>query len=77
MKAMCVACRFFSPETDRRSRNECRRHSPEARRAERGRHDELAIGIWPAVSPDGWCGEFESRFDVEDKPSVVAMVKVS
>ena len=77
MKAMCVVCRFFSPETEQRSRNECRRHSPEARRTERGRHDQHAIGIWPAVSPNGWCGEFQSRLDVPSTKSVVALVKVS
>lgn len=77
MKAMCVACRFFSPETDRRSRNECRRNPPETRRTERGQHDQHALGIWPRVSPDGWCGKFESRFEIQQPQSVVAMVKVS
>ena len=62
MKATCVCCRFFSPKSAGQPRNECRRRTPESRRAERGRHDELGIGVWPIVSPDAWCGEFESRF---------------
>lgn len=61
MKIACECCRYFAPKTVGHQRNECRRHTPAARLANNGHH-ELAVGIWPVVSPDGWCGEFEHRF---------------
>ena len=76
MKTTCVCCRFFSPQSAGRSRNECRRHSPAARRAQDGRHDQFAVGIWPAVSPDGWCGEFKSRFSVPPIHGMSAVMKL-
>jgi hypothetical protein len=64
MNASCSNCQFFFLETNRHARSECRRRPPEARRSDRGHHDSFAIGIWPRVSPDGWCGEFTPRFRV-------------
>ena len=69
MKVTCACCRFFSPKSASRQRNECHRHSPTARRAADGRHDEFAIGIWPAVSPDSWCGEFKRHIGVRHAQS--------
>ena len=61
MKISCACCRFFSPKSVNHRRNECHRHSPQPRLAPDGRHDEFAFGIWPAVAPEGWCGEFKRR----------------
>ena len=58
MKPACACCRYFAAKSAIRQRNECRRHTPATQLANHGHH-ELAIGIWPAVSPDGWCGEFK------------------
>jgi hypothetical protein len=40
-----------------------------------GAHDQLAISIFAAVSPDEWCGEFEQRFDALLKDDAVADVE--
>jgi hypothetical protein len=61
MKVTCTCCRFFCPKSVNQRRNECHRHSPAPRLAADGRHDEFAVGIWPAVSPGGWCGEFKRQ----------------
>jgi hypothetical protein len=61
MKPMCSTCRFFSPRYPTGFSEECHRHSPAPRLTFDGRHDDFGFGVWPAVLPDYWCGEFEPR----------------
>ena len=61
MKLTAVCCRFFAPKSAGQPRNECRRPRHSWHLGHDGRHDEFAIGIWPAVSPEGWCGEFKRQ----------------
>ena len=59
----CSSCKFFTPEVGRTVINTgcCRRSAPEA--VTRGEEFErrCIIAIWPQVSVDDWCGEWENR----------------
>ena len=61
MKPTCSACRFFLPRHPIGCFDECRRHSPAPRLTFDGRHDDFEFGVWPAVLPEHWCGEFEQQ----------------
>ena len=63
MKITCACCRYFSPKSAGHQRDECRRHTPTPRLTSNGRHDEFGVSVWPAVSSDGWCGEFKPAID--------------
>ena len=63
MKVICACCRFFSAIDDRYQKGQCRRRTPVPRLVFDGRHDGSGIGVWPIISSESWCGEFEHRFD--------------
>lgn len=76
MKVACSCCRFFSPKSPGHPRDECRRYSPAPRLAHDGRHDQFAIGIWPAVLPDHWCGDFKRRMALHQAVGVTTGTRV-
>jgi hypothetical protein len=73
MKIACSCCRYFAPKSASRSRNECRRHTP----APRLPHDQSPLGIWPAVLPDHWCGEFKRRVTIHSSMHAIPMTRIA
>ncbi len=62
MSESCESCRFSAPGGDRPpGALQCRRHPP----VDAGRRP---VAQWPAVFPEGWCGEYEARPAVASKP---------
>lgn len=76
MKVSCACCRYFSSKSAVRPRHECRRRSPAPRLGVDGRHDEFGLGVWPIVSPDGWCGEFKRQIVTRHVAGVGTNVRI-
>jgi hypothetical protein len=58
----CEACRFgFCPRCTYPQEIECRRRAPI-------RDEARGNAVWPMVSRDAWCGDFEARSPGEEKP---------
>jgi len=55
---ICGKCRFFEDAEFSDGFGECHRHAPRCTGAEPGSND---LAVWPVISSDDWCGEFEER----------------
>jgi len=74
----CFTCRFFLPL--QKGGGSCRRHAPrpslEGQVVDRGGLMENAA-VFPVVSPEDWCGEFELPAAGRPSPPVDATAVVS
>ena len=61
-KATCKSCRYASVETDSQQIGKeviiCRRFPPTVFPIQTATKSVAQIVIWPAVSPETWCGEY-------------------
>lgn len=71
----CVSCRFvLQTWSGCGSNNHCRRYPPKRemkRKVVSAQQDVMVeVGVLPPVEENGWCGEFQSRYQA-DNPTPV------
>jgi hypothetical protein len=57
----CSDCRFFDNENTTGELGKCRRNAPRSHliSADVDADEQRVRGVWPLVSEDDWCGQFE------------------
>lgn len=60
VKQNCADCRYFDAVDTRDGY--CRRNAPRSHLVAADSGDELRVrGVWPIVSAEDWCGQWEKR----------------
>jgi hypothetical protein len=59
----CSDCRFLDTRISSRDLGHCRRNAPRSHlvSADVETEDLRVRGVWPLVSHDDWCGQFERK----------------
>lgn len=59
----CADCRYLDTRSSSRDLGHCRRNAPRSHLVSADiETDDLRVrGVWPLVSLDDWCGQFERK----------------